>query len=462
MKLNLDWSAYRDAGLGDAYADVPKQGDNFGRAVAVCINSGQCEQQRKGVMCPSFRVSDNPRWSPGGRVKMLKQALNSGDLQSALLDPDLKHSMDLCLACKGCKRECENNIDMAMIKSEYLAQVFALKGTPLRSRLLASLPLWLHSLPGIGIMLNWRNRSPLLARLAQALFGISSNRRLPQPLSSGKTRFTSHNEACDKARAEVVLLVDTFSRHFTPGAIEAAIGVLQHGGYRVITTDMAQAETTSKQDSSPLCCGRSYIAHGLIEQARDQAQRMLQVLLPQVEAGRKVIGLEPACLLAIRDDYRFLGLGEAADKVAAQALLFEEFITREVSAGRLELEFAENTSPEQSVLVHGHCHQKAVGAMKSMRKLLKMIPGIEFEFIEASCCGMAGSFGIEQEHAEFSLQMAEQDLFPRLRAQPDALVVANGFSCRHQISDGLDRDSIHVAELLHNALRPINISAEHC
>ncbi|MEW8020795.1 MAG: (Fe-S)-binding protein [gamma proteobacterium symbiont of Phacoides pectinatus] len=225
------------------------------------------------------------------------------------------------------------------------------------------------------------------------------------------------------------------------------MSVLQRAGYRVYSSDFDANGATSD-----ICCGRSYLAHGLVAKARTHAQQTLEVLLPHVESGRKIIGLEPSCLLAIRDDYRFLGLGEIAEKVSAQALLFEEYVAREHSAGRFKLDFDSTRIPHDKILVHGHCHQKAVGAMKAMRKLLKMIPNLDYEFVEASCCGMAGSFGLEQEHASLSLQMAEQDLFPTLRRQPDASVVANGFSCQQQILNGLGRSSLHIAQLLMQAL----------
>lgn len=177
---------------------------------------------------------------------------------------------------------------------------------------------------------------------------------------------------------------------------------------------------------------------------------MLAVLQPHVAAGRPIIGLEPACLLAIRDDYRFLGLGETANQVASKAILFEEFIAKAFNAKRFQIAFK---PINRKVLVHGHCHchQKAVGAMKSMRKVLKLIPDLQFELIESSCCGMAGSFGIECEHAEMGKQMAELSLLPALRNQPDATVVANGFSCQHQIRNGSSHQPIHIAVLLNEA-----------
>jgi Fe-S oxidoreductase len=185
-----------------------------------------------------------------------------------------------------------------------------------------------------------------------------------------------------------------------------------------------------------------------VEQARAEAQRMLKVLAPHVQAGRRIIGLEPSCLLAIRDDYSFLNLGDEARQIASQALLFEEFIAREISKKHFNLELKQINSDGQPLLVHGHCHQKAVGAMKSMRKVLKAIPELKFELIEASCCGGAGSFGIEKEHADIAMQMAELSLLPKLREKPDAPILTNGFSCQQQIREGVQRDSMHLAKLL--------------
>jgi len=435
--------------MGDAYADIPKSGGDFARAVAVCINSHKCETEFKGVMCPSYRVLAQSEYSTGGRVRLLKAALNGELGPTAFHNQDLAKAMDLCVACKGCKRECENEVDMAMLKVEYLAQKIALKKVPFRTRMLANLSRHLHYRNGMRLLIRLRNRVPWLARFSEALLGLCAQRQLPEPVANSylqrlvefrpdKTTSTFHTE--------VVLLIDTFTNHFAPENAEAAIAVLSNAGYRVITT-----QTNADRDR-PLCCGRTLIAHGLVDRAREEARRMLAVLLPHVEAGRLIIGLEPACLLAIRDDYKFLGLGDAARKVAGHAILFEEFIAREVAARRFELKFKPVNTHTQPLLVHGHCHQKAVGAMKAMRKVLKLIPELNFEFIESTCCGMAGSFGIEQEHAEVGMQMAEQSLLPALRQKPQARVLANGFSCRHQIREGVDRTSIHLALLLEEAM----------
>lgn len=439
--------------MGDAYADIPKTGGDFAKAVAVCINGRKCETAFKGVMCPSYRVLHESRYSTGGRVRLLKAALN-GELGAApFQNSELATAMDLCVACKGCKRECENEVDMAMIKVEYLAQQLAHSTISLRTRLLASLSRHMRKLQRIRYLLTLRNRMPWLAKLSEVLFGLSAKRTIPEPVKKSFLqrplvfqRTDETNTSRIEFHSDVVLLIDTFTNHFAPENAEAAIAVLTRAGYRVLTTQ------TNADTARPLCCGRTLIAHGLVDKARQEAKRMLAVLLPHVEAGRPIIGLEPACLLAIRDDYKFLGLGEAAAKVASQAILFEEFIAKEIAAQRFDLKFKAVNTQAQPLLVHGHCHQKAVGAMKSMRKVLKLIPELSFEFIESTCCGMAGSFGIEKEHAEVAMQMAEQSLLPALRQQPQARILANGFSCRHQIHEGLKRDSMHLALLLNEAI----------
>jgi len=439
MKTYLDWSAYKEAGMGDAYADIPKTGGDFAKAVAVCIKSGLCETKPKGVMCPSFRVSDDPSLSTGGRVRLLKKALNGELGELPFTDLALARTMETCLGCKGCKRECENAIDMAMIKIEYLAQRHALQKPSLRTRLFGNIADWYHRFPLLKRVPALHNRYPWLARLNERLLGITSKRSLPEPAARF---FVNNTRMMPGKNGEVVLLVDTFTRNFNPENGYAAIELLEAAGYRV---HVAQAE-----DGAVLCCGRTQLAHGLIDDAKRHAERMLEVLLPHVQAGRAVIGLEPACLLAVRDDYKSLGLGDAAERVAQQAILLEEFIAREMQSNRFQLEF---NAIDSEVLIHGHCHQKAVGAMKSVRKVLKLIPGLKFEMVESSCCGMAGSFGIEKEHTDMAMAMAEQSLLPTLRANPGATVVANGFSCQHQIREGCDHQPIHLAVLLRDAMK---------
>ncbi|TCJ14672.1 (Fe-S)-binding protein [Parasulfuritortus cantonensis] len=443
MKTHLDWSAYDTYGAGDAYAGIPATGGNYAKAVAVCMNNRQCQRDGKGVMCPSYRVTGDPAHSTQARVAAFKAALNGELGDDPFAHPALAEAMELCVSCKACKKECPSAVDMTLIKTEYLAQRNERLGAPLRSRLLAGLPAWLHRRRrALATALRWRARSPLLARLAEKLLGIAARRPLPAPAPQPFAAIAPE-PAAEAPRGTVILFVDTFSHHFEPEVAEDARAVLEAAGYRV---RVARPAPDDAEPERPLCCGRTYLSAGLVEQARHEARRTLAALAPALAEGVPVVGLEPSCLLALRDEFYCLGLGPDVAPLAKQAWLFEEFLLHEYNKGlRLPLK---PITPGRA-LVHGHCHQKAFGAMKSVRKVLGWIPGFEFELIESSCCGMAGAFGLEAEHYDISMQMAEQALLPAVRAAGDAVIVADGFSCRHQIEDGSGRKPIHVATLLH-------------
>ncbi|HEY9567923.1 MAG TPA: heterodisulfide reductase-related iron-sulfur binding cluster, partial [Thalassobaculum sp.] len=243
---------------------------------------------------------------------------------------------------------------------------------------------------------------------------------------------------------EVVLLADTFNTYFEPENLHSALRVLTVAGYRVHLARPADG-------GRPLCCGRTFLAAGLVEQAKAEAQRMLAVLKPFAERGVPVIGLEPSCLLTLRDEFKSMLPGRAVGKLAERAMLFEEFLATEQAAGRLALPL--RPLPQKRALLHGHCHQKAFAAMGDVTAALKLIPGLEVAVIESSCCGMAGAFGYEAAHYEVSMKMAELSLLPAVRrADPGALLVADGTSCRHQIHDGAGRAAEHVAVVLARAL----------
>ncbi|MGC2166510.1 MAG: (Fe-S)-binding protein, partial [Gallionella sp.] len=386
MKHHLDWSSYETAGQGDAYAGIPATGGDFAKAVAVCISDKLCQRKPKGVMCPSFRATDDNAESPGGRVLALKAALNGEFGDNAFADPRLAAAMDLCVGCKGCKRECANQVDMAAIKIEYQSQRNALRGVAMRDQLLASLPRLLHRFRLLRTLISWRNRSPWLAKLVEVLLGISARRRLPQPVVVARSTVSSTDVHGDR---DVILFVDTFATHFEPEVALAAKQVLTAAGYHVSTL---HAVSDDPEPRRALCCGRTYLSLGQVAAARYEAQRLHAALRPALASGTPIVGLEPSCILSLRDDHLKLGLGEEAVALSKQVYLFEEFVAREHDRKRFILEF-QSLAPGKT-LVHGHCHQKAVGAMKSLRKVLRLIPQFEFEFIEASCCGMAGNFGL--------------------------------------------------------------------
>ena len=243
---------------------------------------------------------------------------------------------------------------------------------------------------------------------------------------------------------EVVLFIDTFNNYFELENAHAALKVLQAAGY---TVHLPRANNSDR----PLCCGRTYLATGMVDKAKVEAQRTITALKPYVERGVPIVGLEPSCLFGLRDEFLSMLPGADSAALAMNAFLFEEFIDRELDAGRFKLSL--KALPQKMALLHGHCHQKAFAAMPAVQRALKLIPGLQVEVIDSSCCGMAGSFGYDAEHYGVSMQMAETSLLPKVReAGRDTLIVADGTSCRHQIHDGAQREAVHVARVLAQAI----------
>ena len=326
---------------------------------------------------------------------------------------------------------------MARMKIEVQAARLKTTGLKLRDRLIGMLPLYAPWAAAISGLLNLRNRSPALARLGERLLGFSARRSLP---AWRRDRFDPGAAVFGpESGPGVVLFADTFNRAFERENLDAALKVLVAAGYRV------HLPKAIDKPGRPLCCGRTFLSVGLVDEARRQIGRSLATLLPYVDRGMPVVGLEPSCLLSFRDEALALLPGATATKVAGSAYLFEEFLAREADAGRLSL--ALKPVGARAVL-HGHCHQKSFRALAPVQKILALVPGLAVETIESSCCGMAGAFGYQAETIDTSLAMAELSLLPAVRAAPDALVIADGTSCRHQIHDGTAREALHVARVL--------------
>ncbi len=278
------------------------------------------------------------------------------------------------------------------------------------------------------------------------MLGLSARRRLPSwrpDVFSDDATFTTGN--VNNGR-EVVLFVDTFNNYFEPENARATLAVLTAGGYQVQLPHPLDGRR-------PLCCGRTFLTAGLIDEAKHEAKRLIAALRPYIERGIPIVGLEPSCLLTLRDEFKAMLPGADSDALSGQALLLEEFLASESAAGTLSLPL--KPAPWRRALLHGHCHQKAFGVMTAVERTLQMVPGLEIEVIESSCCGMAGAFGFEAEHFDLSMKMGELALLPRVRAAPsDIVVIADGTSCRQQIRDGAQREALHVARILQSALAP--------
>ncbi|QIO32724.1 FAD-binding and (Fe-S)-binding domain-containing protein [Bradyrhizobium sp. 1(2017)] len=425
LKTKLDWSAYPGAGGG------------FQGAVEMCNNNGACRKLEGGVMCPSYRATRNEKDVTRGRANTLRLAI-SGQLGPAALSSDeMMETLKLCVSCKACRHECPTGVDMAKMKIEVLAARVGSHGLTLRDRLVGYLPRYAGLASRLAPLVNLRNHSPLLRRLVERFAGISARRALPAFRSD--VFAPPADSIGPETGREVVLFADTFNRIYERENLDAALHVLAAGGYRVHLPKAASG-------SRPLCCGRTFLSAGLVDEARSELDRLVTAFAPFAARGVPIVGLEPSCLLTLRDELSSLRKDNDAKAVGAHALTFEEFLVREAEAGRLQLPLGNVAS---KAIVHGHCHQKSFGAFKPVQQVLRLVPGLEVETIESSCCGMAGAFGYGADTYDASIEMAELSLLPAVRrAEQTTLVVADGTSCRHQIHDGAQREALHVARVL--------------
>ncbi len=490
MTTRLDWSAYPGAGSG------------FQGAVEMCNNNGACRNLAGGVMCPSYRVTRDERDVTRGRANTLRLAITGQLGPDALASDEMANTLKLCVSCKACRRECPTGVDMARMKIEVQAARAAKNGLSLHDKLIGFLPRYAPYAARMPWLLNLRDLLPSAAALSEAIAGFSARRALPKwrsdwfrdaevsslphgtracpgsasscasrasptcgggGLVRGVDANTSDAELPPSRLAtladlphkgggnerasgrgeegnELVLFADTFNRYFERENLDAALAVLTAAGYRT------QVAMPVDGTARPLCCGRTFLSVGLIDEARREAERVIAALAPYLARGVPVIGLEPSCLLSFRDEIPALIPGEASRRLASNALLFEEFLAREAEAGRLNLALA---PVGERALLHGHCHQKAFGALGAVETALKLVPGLAVETVDSTCCGMAGAFGYGAETIDVSMAMGELSLLPAVRkAAPGTVVVADGTSCRHQIRDGAGREAVHVARVL--------------
>jgi Fe-S oxidoreductase len=457
----LDWQAWNvtsNAVTGIATAAGTGSDASLGLASAVemCNNNGHCRKFDAGTMCPSYRVTKQEKDLTRGRANTLRFAL-TGQLEGGLTSEAVADAMALCVSCKGCKRDCPTGVDMAKMKIEVLAAQKAAGGqswqTRLRQLAVAQLPRYAPWL-GSNALLRGLVNNPLSQWLGASLLGYAGKgqgRSMPkfnQPFVS--TVRPEPVEGLVSSTKVVVLLADTFNNAFEPANLAAARTVLQAAGYAVHVTNVGALKT-----NEPLCCGRTHLAVGDVAAAKRAASAMIAAVLPLIEQGATLVGLEPSCLLTAHDEWQVMGLGESAKKVADHALLFESFLVREQKAGRLnlaQLDLQPLTSSQ--AMLHGHCHQKAFDVVSDVQTVLSWVPQLKTSLIESSCCGMAGAFGYEAQNLATSKAMGELSLLPAVRAAAkDAIIVADGTSCRHQIHDFADRQALHVAQVLAMALK---------
>ena len=409
--------------------------------VEMCNNNGHCRKFDAGTMCPSYRVTRNEVDVTRGRANTLRLAL-SGQLgeEGGLGGPAAAAAFDLCVSCKGCRRECPTGVDMARLKVEHLAQKRRRDGLSLRDRLVGGLPHYARWAARLSAFTKAALALPGIKALASRLVGFAPER--DWPVFRSQSWLDSQPTGSDKRGKAVVFLADTFNNWFEPENLVAARRFAEAAGF---TVAVARAP-----DGGALCCGRTFLAAGMPDRARQELARVIEALGPWVEQGTPIVGLEPSCLHTLHDELLALHPDDArANAISRVAQTFDSFAAAVLRAGT-PMPWAPAVA--RRFLVHGHCHQKAFGSFDDTLVALRAIPGASVSAVESSCCGMAGAFGYEREHYETSLRMGEAALFPAIRAAGEAVVVAAGTSCRGQIAHGAGREAVHPAVALAEAL----------
>jgi len=415
--------------------DFSEQG-GFAASIEMCNGVGACRKTLEGTMCPSYMATKDEEHSTRGRANALRAVLSGRLPAKEFTGQRLYEVMDLCLECKGCKAECPSNVDMAKLKYEFLHHYYRANGLPLRNRLFGRISRMNAVGSRVPALVNWLSNLAPSRWALERIAGIDRRRPLPSLAAQTFTDWFGHRTPPTAApRGEVVLFNDTFTTYNVPEIARAAVGVLEAAGYRVVLVDKK-------------CCGRPLISKGMLAEARDHAAWNVERLAPYARRGVPIVGLEPSCLLTLRDETVDLVRTDDARAVAKESFLFEEFLVRERGRG-LALSFG---AKGRKALLHGHCHQKAlVGTAPTVAAL--RWAGFEVEEIDSGCCGMAGSFGFEREHYDISIALGNRRLAPAVKAAAvETEIVAPGISCRQQIQHLAGRRAKHPAEVLHESL----------
>jgi len=467
LRLGPDYAPWRPK----THFQFPQDDGSLSHAALRCVGVGKCRREEGGVMCPSWRATHEEEHSTRGRAHLLwEMTQNPARVDTVIRDgwrsEEVKRSLDLCLACKGCKSDCPVNVDVATYKAEFLSHYYEGRGRPLNAYAFGNIDLWARIASNAPGLVNLTTQLPFLREIAKLVAGIPLQRQIPAfaPVTfkqwfarrefshfSQNRREMGHPSESDGGAlglAEVarpgnidappvLLWADTFNNYFVPSTARAAVEVLETAGFRVLVPH------------ANLCCGRPLYDFGMLDRAELLLLEILDTLEPEIEAGIPIVGLEPSCVAVFRDelvnlfphDYR-------AQALSKQTFLLSEFLEQKLAPGA--------TLPQlnRNALLHGHCHHKSIMKMAVEESLLRRL-GINFQSPAPGCCGMAGSFGFEREKYEVSQAIGELELLPAIRHAPDDwLIIADGFSCREQISQGTGRHALHLAEVLKMALEP--------
>ena len=439
----------------ETHFHFPADHGSLSEATLRCVGVGKCRRDEGGVMCPSYRATREEEHSTRGRAHLLWEMTQGEVIRDGWRSEEVKHSLDLCLACKGCKSDCPVSADVATYKAEFLSHYYEGRVRPLNAYAFGNIDLWARLASTAPGLVNLTTQLPFLRDIAKMVAGIPAQRTIPpfapetfkqwfrrarRQTDMGAPRladFARRGISVPNPEAPPVLLwADTFNNYFLPATARAAVEVLETAGFRVV---VPQAN---------LCCGRPLYDFGMLDRAESLLLEILDELSPEIEAGIPIVGLEPSCVAVFRDELINLFPNDArAQALSRQTFLLSEFLDQNCGNSPLPLF-------ERKALLHGHCHHKSIMKMTAEESLLRRL-GIDFQSPAPGCCGMAGSFGFEHDKYDISAAIGELELLPAVRkAPPDWLIIADGFSCREQIAQGTGRHALHLAEVLQMALNP--------
>jgi FAD/FMN-containing dehydrogenase/Fe-S oxidoreductase len=407
---------------------------NFAESTLRCVGVGKCRRGEGGTMCPSYMVTREEKHSTRGRAHMLFEMLQGEVITDGWHSEEVKDSLELCLACKGCQSDCPMHVDIATYKAEFLSHYYHGKLRPRHAYAMGLIHIWARIASKIPWLVNFVGNAQLLGNVVKWLGGISQKRKMPQFAPQTFRAWWKKREPVNQSKPPVVLWVDTFNNHFHPEILQAAVLVLEASGHKIILPEQK------------LCCGRPLYDFGMLDHAKKMLADILLSMRHEIRADTKVVGLEPSCVSVFRDELKkFFPNDEDAQRLSKNAMTISEFLMK-----YSKFEFPKLN---RKAIVHGHCHDKAVMKMKCEAELYKNI-GLEFEVLDSGCCGMAGSFGFEIEHYDVSVKCGERILLPRVRETPqENFVIAEGFSCREQIEQLANRRALHTAEVLLKVLK---------
>ena len=440
MTENLRFGAKYNTIEIDTYYDFSSQ-DGFDRAIEMCNGVGACRKTLTGTMCPSFIGTREEEHSTRGRANALRSVISGALPHTDFTSERLYEVLDLCLGCKACKAECPSNVDMAKIKYEVLAHYHKANGLPLHRRMFGEIASLAPFGSAFAPLSNWAVNNRLSKWLAEKFIGVDRRRDMPTFVRPTFTQWfrKSHTPERITASNKVVLFADTFMNYSEPAIGKAAVEVLEALGFTVILPEKK-------------CCGRPLISEGMLDRALENARYNIASLQQYADEGVPIIGCEPSCTSTLTDDYVELINTPAAKRVAESTCSFEEFIAQLHENGELPLTF---TDEARDILLHGHCHQRALVGIQPTVEMLSLPPAHDVTVLDSSCCGMAGAFGYEKAHYELSMKIGELRLFPTVREKlaGDVTLSAPGFSCRHQLEHGTGVLPKHPIEVLREAIK---------